>query len=77
MYAPLRQRLTAVSGNPIDARATLMCMGAGLEIASCCDVRLAAASARFGAPIARLGFPMAPREWAAEASAKLEARKAA
>ncbi len=38
------------------------CMGAGLEIASCCDLRLAAADARFGAPIAKLGFPMAPRE---------------
>jgi enoyl-CoA hydratase/carnithine racemase len=37
-------------------------MGAGLEIASCCDVRLAGASAKFGAPIAKLGFPMAPRE---------------
>jgi enoyl-CoA hydratase/carnithine racemase len=37
-------------------------MGAGLEIASCCDIRVAAASAKFGAPIAKLGFPMAPRE---------------
>ena len=37
-------------------------MGAGVEIASCCDVRVAHAGARFGAPIARLGFPMAPRE---------------
>ena len=38
------------------------CMGAGLEIASCCDLRIGAESARFGAPIAKLGFPMAPRE---------------
>ncbi len=38
------------------------CMGAGMEIASCCDIRLAGESSRYGAPIARLGFPMAPRE---------------
>jgi enoyl-CoA hydratase len=38
------------------------CMGAGLEIASCCDIRIAGVSSRYGAPIARLGFPMAPRE---------------
>lgn len=38
------------------------CMGAGVEIVSCCDIRLATDDARFGAPIARLGFPMAPRE---------------
>ena len=38
------------------------CMGAGLEIASCCDLRLGAGSSVYGAPIARLGFPMAPRE---------------
>lgn len=38
------------------------CLGAGVEIASACDIRLAGDGARFGAPIARLGFPMAPRE---------------
>lgn len=47
---------------PIVALIEGNCMGAGLEIASCCDLRLAADTARFGAPIARLGFPMAPRE---------------
>ncbi|GKT18036.1 enoyl-CoA hydratase/isomerase family protein [Acidovorax sp. SUPP2522] len=47
---------------PIVAGIRGACMGAGVEIASCCDVRIAGAGARFGAPIARLGFPMAPRE---------------
>ncbi|MDP2257417.1 MAG: enoyl-CoA hydratase/isomerase family protein [Polaromonas sp.] len=46
----------------IVARIEGHCMGAGVEIASCCDLRLASDSARFGAPIAKLGFPMAPRE---------------
>ncbi|WP_420130754.1 enoyl-CoA hydratase/isomerase family protein [Rhodoferax ferrireducens] len=47
---------------PIVAQIEGNCMGAGLEMASCCDIRLAGSSAKFGAPIARLGFPMAPRE---------------
>jgi enoyl-CoA hydratase/carnithine racemase len=45
--------VAAISGN---------CMGAGVEIASCCDIRIASEAAKFGAPIAKLGFPMAPRE---------------
>ncbi|NCP40421.1 MAG: enoyl-CoA hydratase/isomerase family protein [Rhodoferax sp.] len=47
---------------PMVAQIAGNCMGAGVEIASCCDLRLSAESAQFGAPIAKLGFPMAPRE---------------
>lgn len=47
---------------PVLAQIEGNCMGAGVEIASCCDIRVASASARLGAPIAKLGFPMAPRE---------------
>ena len=47
---------------PIVAQISGACMGAGVEIASCCDIRVAGNGARFGAPIAKLGFPMAPRE---------------
>ena len=47
---------------PIVAQIEGNCMGAGVEIASCCDLRMAGQGARFGAPIAKLGFPMAPRE---------------
>jgi enoyl-CoA hydratase len=38
------------------------CVGGGLEIAACCDIRLCSTRSVFGAPIARLGFPMAPLE---------------
>jgi enoyl-CoA hydratase len=47
---------------PIVAQIDGACMGAGLEMASCCDIRVAGLSAKFGAPIAKLGFPMAPKE---------------
>ncbi len=47
---------------PLVAHIEGACMGAGMEIASCCDLRFAGVSAKFGAPIAKLGFPMAPRE---------------
>lgn len=55
---------------PIVAAIEGACMGAGMEIASCCDIRVASTTTRFGAPIAKLGFPMAPRE------AELVAREA-
>ncbi len=38
------------------------CIGGGLEIAACCDIRVCGTTSRFGAPIAKLGFPMAPAE---------------
>jgi len=47
---------------PLVAQIDGSCVGGGLEIAACCDLRIAAHAARFGAPIGRLGFPMAPGE---------------
>lgn len=47
---------------PLVAQIDGACIGGGLEIAACCDVRIAGASSRFGVPIAKLGFPMAPAE---------------
>jgi enoyl-CoA hydratase/carnithine racemase len=38
------------------------CVGGGLEIACACDLRVASASSRFGIPINRLGFALAPNE---------------
>ncbi|MFZ4537979.1 enoyl-CoA hydratase/isomerase family protein [Propionivibrio sp.] len=40
------------------------CAGAGLEIACACDLRIAGQSARFGAPVMKLGFSMYPGELA-------------
>ncbi|MDR3340759.1 MAG: enoyl-CoA hydratase/isomerase family protein [Candidatus Symbiothrix sp.] len=40
------------------------CIGGGLEIVGCCDIRIAGESAKFGAPINRLGFSMYPGEMA-------------
>ena len=38
------------------------CVGGGLEIAACCDVRICGQSSRFGIPINRLGLVMAHAE---------------
>ena len=47
---------------PVFAQIEGACIGGGLEIAACCDIRVCGHASRFGAPIARLGFPMAPGE---------------
>lgn len=39
-----------------------LCVGGGLEIAACCDVRVCGESSRFGAPINRLGLTMSHDE---------------
>ena len=47
---------------PLVAQIDGACIGGGLEIAACCDIRVCGHGSRFGAPIAKLGFPMAPAE---------------
>jgi enoyl-CoA hydratase len=47
---------------PLIAQIEGACIGGGFEIAACCDIRIGGASSRYGAPIAKLGFPMAPGE---------------
>ena len=47
---------------PLLAQIEGACIGGGLEIATCCDIRICGQASRFGVPIARLGFPMAPFE---------------
>ncbi|HEY9572186.1 MAG TPA: enoyl-CoA hydratase-related protein [Pusillimonas sp.] len=48
--------------HPVLAQIEGVCVGGGLEIASQCDLRIAGESSRFGVPINKLGFPMAPDE---------------
>jgi enoyl-CoA hydratase len=38
------------------------CIGGGLEIAACCDIRICGQSSRFGIPVKRLGLVMAHAE---------------
>lgn len=58
--------LEAIRHCPIPTIAAIQgaCIGGGLEIAGCCDLRIAGRSSRFGAPINRLGFSMYPGEMA-------------
>ncbi|NLC35530.1 MAG: enoyl-CoA hydratase/isomerase family protein [Alcaligenaceae bacterium] len=61
ILAPALSAIAACQ-HPVLAQIEGVCVGGGLEIASQCDLRIAGASARFGVPINRLGFPMAPDE---------------
>ncbi|NYT81367.1 enoyl-CoA hydratase/isomerase family protein [Alcaligenaceae bacterium] len=61
VIAPALKAIAACR-HPVVARIEGVCVGGGLEIASQCDLRIAARSSRFGVPINKLGFPMAPDE---------------
>ncbi|MBT8488470.1 MAG: enoyl-CoA hydratase/isomerase family protein [Gemmatimonadetes bacterium] len=52
--------LNAIQGcrHPTVAIVEGLCVGGGLEIAACCDLRVCGESSRFGAPINRLGLTM-------------------
>ncbi len=60
----LHGTLSAILNCPIPTVALIegICVGGGLEIAACCDIRICGISSRFGVPINRLGLTMAPRE---------------
>ena len=61
IIAPALQAI-ANCRHPTVAKIEGVCVGGGLEIACHCDLRIAADNSRFGVPINRLGFPMAPGE---------------
>lgn len=58
--------LAAIESCPQPTLAAILgpCVGGGLEIACACDLRIAGAGAKFGAPIMKLGFSMYPGELA-------------
>ncbi|GAB3626320.1 enoyl-CoA hydratase [Pandoraea terrae] len=71
-YDALRHYHGEIIGPALDALAACrhptvaliegVCVGGGLEIAAHCDLRIAGEGSRFGVPINKLGFPMAPGE---------------
>jgi enoyl-CoA hydratase/carnithine racemase len=64
--AEMRRALALVRTCPVPTVAAIYgpCVGGGLELACCCDLRLSARSGRFGVPINRIGVVMAHPELA-------------
>jgi enoyl-CoA hydratase len=62
--AAIAAAMHAVRGCPHPTVAVIegICVGGGLEIAACCDLRVCGESSRFGAPINRLGLTMSHEE---------------
>lgn len=62
--AIIAHALDAVAGclHPTIAAIEGVCVGGGLELACACDLRIASPDARFGIPVNRLGFALAPDE---------------
>jgi enoyl-CoA hydratase len=63
LIAPALRALQCVP-QPVIAAIEGSCVGGGLEIASVCDLRIGAQGCRLGAPVGRLGFPLALPELA-------------
>ena len=61
---PATARAFSACRHPLVAQIHGICVGGGLEIAALCDLRICAASSRFGAPIKNLGLVMAYPEMA-------------
>ncbi len=64
--AILHDALNAIADcrHPTVALIEGICVGGGLEIAACCDLRICGEGSRFGVPINRLGLVMAHAEMA-------------
>lgn len=62
--AAIKGAMDAIRGcrHPTVAIIEGLCVGGGLEIAACCDLRVCGESSRFGAPINRLGLTMSHDE---------------
>jgi enoyl-CoA hydratase len=63
LIAPVLRALQCAP-QPVIAAIEGSCVGGGLEIASVCDLRIGARGCRLGAPVGRLGFPLALPELA-------------